>query len=70
MVLANLSATGASFYLDLSCWKGARTREVLWGCDYPLASEKWFVYLPSYGFSWWLIGDVEELISTPESSKD
>ncbi len=59
LVAANVSAAGASLRLDLSRWKGARTREVLWGCEYPLADEEWFVYLPSYGFSWWLIGEVE-----------
>ena len=59
LVAANLSSAGASLHLDLSNWQGMRTREFLWGCDYPLASKDWFVYLPSYGFSWWLIGDVE-----------
>ena len=57
LVAANLSAAGASFYLDLSRWKGQRTREVLWGCEYPVADKEWFVYLPAYGFSWWLIGE-------------
>ena len=28
-----------------------------------VANAKWFIYLPSYGFSWWLIGEVEELTS-------
>ncbi len=60
LVAANLSAAGASFHLDLSRWEGASTREVLWGCYYPEANEKWFVYLSSYGFNWWLIGEVEE----------
>ncbi len=59
LVAANLSSTGASLKLDLGRWKGARAREVLWGCEYPIADEEWFVYLPSYGFSWWLIGEVE-----------
>ncbi len=59
LVAANLSATGASFYLDLSKWEGKRTREVIWGCEYPKANSNWFVYLPSYGFSWWLIGEVD-----------
>ena len=60
LVAANLSGAGASLNLDLSQWKGARTREVLWGCEYPIADENWFVYLPSFGFSWWLIGEVED----------
>jgi len=59
LIAANLSAAGASLSLDLSQWAGLRTREVLWGCDYPMASKDWFIYLPSYGFSWWLIGEVE-----------
>ncbi len=65
LVAANLSAAGASLRLDLSRWKGARTREVLWGCEYPTAAQDWFVYLPSYGFSWWLIGEVESSPQTP-----
>ncbi len=60
LVAANVSAAGASLRLDLSRWEGARTREVLWGCEYPMANKDWFVYLPSYGFSWWLIGEVED----------
>ncbi len=60
LVAANLSGAGASLRLDLSKWDGSRAREVLWGCEYPPADSKWFVYLPSYGFSWWLIGEVEE----------
>ena len=60
LVAANLSGAGASLRLDLSRWKGARTREVLWGCEYPVADKDWFVYLSSYGFSWWLIGEVQE----------
>ncbi len=59
LVAANLSGAGASLRLDLSRWKGSRTREVLWGAEYPGADKDWFVYLPSYGFSWWLIGEVE-----------
>ncbi len=62
LVAANLSGAGASFYLNLDRWKGLRTREALWGCEYPLANKNWFVYLPSYGFGWWLIGEVEESI--------
>ncbi|WP_320668223.1 alpha-amylase family protein [Prochlorococcus sp. MIT 1307] len=60
LIATNLSGAGASLRLDLSKWKGLRTREVLWGCEYPPADENWFVYLPSYGFSWWLIGEVED----------
>ena len=60
LIAANLSGAGASLQIDLSKWKGSRTREVLWGCEYPVADEKWFVYLPSFGFSWWLIGEVED----------
>ncbi len=60
LVAANLAAAGASLRLDLSRWKGERTREVLWGCEYPVADDEWFVYLPAYGFSWWLIGEVDE----------
>ena len=59
LVAANLSAAGASLRLDLSRWKGERTREVLWGCEFPLADHDWFVYLPAHGFSWWLIGEVD-----------
>ena len=64
MVAANLSAAGASFRLDLSRWSGERTREVLWGCDFPPADADWFVYLAAHGFSWWLIGEVEETDSS------
>ena len=60
LVAANLSSAGASLSLDLSRWKGLRTREVIWGCEYPAADKDWFVYLPSFGFSWWLIGEVGE----------
>ncbi len=67
MVAANLSAAGASFRLDLSRWAGERTREVLWGCDFPPADADWFVYLAAHGFSWWLIGEVED---TDNSSED
>ena len=59
LVAANLSAAGASLRLDLSRWKGERTREVLWGCEFPPADRDWFVYLAAHGFSWWLIGEVE-----------
>ena len=68
MVAANLSAAGASFRLDLSRWSGERTREVLWGCDFPPADADWFVYLAAHGFSWWLIGEVEETESSSEDS--
>ncbi len=60
LVAANFSAAGASLSLNLNRWKGARAREVLWGCEYPVANEDWFIYLPSYGFNWWLIGEVDE----------
>jgi hypothetical protein len=60
LVAANLSAAGASLQLDLSRWEGERTREVMWGCEYPAASADWFVYLPAHGFNWWLLGEVEE----------
>jgi maltose alpha-D-glucosyltransferase/alpha-amylase len=59
VVAANLSATGASTRLDLSRWQGQRVREVLWGCDFPAAANDWFVYLPAYGFYWWMVGDQE-----------
>ena len=60
LVAANLAAAGASLRLDLSRWRGQRTREVLWGSEFPEASSDWFVYLPAHGFSWWLIGEVDE----------
>ena len=60
LVAANLSAAGASLRLDLSRWQGQRTREVLWGSEFPKADRDWFVYLPAHGFSWWLIGEVDE----------
>ena len=60
LVAANLSSAGASLYLDLGEWEGLRTREVLWGAEYPVANKNWFVYLSSYGFSWWLIGEVDQ----------
>ena len=59
LVAANVTAAGASFSLDLSAWEGQRTREVMWGCDFPPASAMWFVNLPPYGINWWLIGEVE-----------
>jgi maltose alpha-D-glucosyltransferase/alpha-amylase len=59
LVAANVTAAGASLSLDLSAWKGQRTREVMWGCEFPTANEEWFVNLPPYGFNWWLIGEVE-----------
>ena len=68
MVAANLSAAGASFRLDLSRWSGERARGVLWGCDFPPADADWFVYLAAHGFSWWLIGEVEETDSSSEDS--
>ena len=65
LVAANVTAAGASLGLDLSEWEGQRTREVMWGCEFPLAGENWFINLPPYGFNWWLIGEVE-----PESTPD
>ncbi|QNJ10646.1 alpha-amylase family protein [Synechococcus sp. M16.1] len=59
LVAANVTAAGASLSLDLSEWAGERTREVMWGCEFPPASPEWFVNLPPYGFNWWLIGEVE-----------
>lgn len=59
VIAANLSATGASTHLDLSRWQGSRVREVLWGCDFPAAARDWFVYLPAYGFYWWMVGEQE-----------
>ncbi|WP_392349652.1 alpha-amylase family protein [Parasynechococcus sp.] len=65
LVAANVTAAGASLGLDLSEWEGQRTREVMWGCEFPLAGENWFINLPPYGFNWWLIGEVE-----PEATPD
>ena len=59
LVAANVTAAGASLSLDLSEWAGQRTREVMWGCEFPTAAAEWFVNLPPYGFNWWLIGEVE-----------
>ena len=59
LVAGNVTAAGASISLDLSDWDGERTREVMWGCEFPEASSSWFVYLPAYGFNWWLIGEVD-----------
>ena len=59
LVAANVTAAGASLSLDLSEWAGQRTREVMWGCEFPPASPEWFVNLPPYGFNWWLIGEVD-----------
>jgi len=59
LVAANVTAAGASLSLDLSAWAGQRTREVMWGCEFPVAAAEWFVNLPPYGFNWWLIGEVE-----------
>ncbi len=71
LVAANLSAAGTSLYLDLSQWEGSRTREVIWGAEYPQANDNWFIYLPSYGFSWWLIGEVDEaLVQSNSPMKD
>jgi maltose alpha-D-glucosyltransferase / alpha-amylase len=57
VVAANLAATGASSRLDLGQWQGSRMRDTLWGCEFPPASDAWFVYLPAYGFFWWLVGE-------------
>ena len=57
IVAANLSGTGASTRLDLSQWQGHRMRETLWGCEFAPASPEWFVYLPAYGFFWWLVSE-------------
>jgi maltose alpha-D-glucosyltransferase/alpha-amylase len=59
LVAANVTAAGASLGLDLSEWAGKRTREVMWGCEFPPAAAEWFVNLPPYGFNWWLIGEVD-----------
>ena len=58
LVAANVTAAGASLGLDLSEWEGQRTREVMWGCEFPLAGPNWFVNLPPYGFNCWLIGEL------------
>ena len=34
--------------------------------DFPPADADWFVYLAAHGFSWWLIGEVEETDSSSE----
>ena len=62
LVAANVTAAGASLSLDLSEWAGKRTREVMWGCEFPPASPEWFVNLPPYGFNWWLIGEVDTAV--------
>ena len=67
LVAGNVTAAGSSICLDLSPWKGERTREVMWGCEFPAASSEWFVYLPAYGFNWWLIGEVEAPERQPDS---
>ncbi len=59
VVAANLSAAGASTQLDLGHWRGSRVREVFWGCEFPAASDAWYVYLPAYGFFWWLVSEPE-----------
>jgi maltose alpha-D-glucosyltransferase/alpha-amylase len=59
VVAANFSAAGASTRLNLEPWRGQRMREVLWGNEFPAASGDWFVYLPAYGFFWWLVGEQE-----------
>jgi len=43
-------------------------REVLYGSEFPQASSRWHVYLPAYGFFWWLIGEAGEAShSEPDS---
>lgn len=69
VVAANLSSVGASVHLDLSRWQGKRTREVLWGCEFPVANQDWFVYLSAYGFSWWLIGEVADPVPAVEEQE-
>ena len=59
LVAGNFTAAGAAVSLDLSDWHGQRTREVMWGCEFPIANDDWYVYLQPYGFNWWLIGEVE-----------
>jgi maltose alpha-D-glucosyltransferase/alpha-amylase len=68
LVAGNVTAAGSSICLDLSPWEGERTREVMWGCEFPAASSEWFVYLPAYGFNWWLIGEVEPADNQPDSA--
>ena len=40
----------------------------MWGCEFPLANDDWYVYLQPYGFNWWLIGEVE--VEGTESSAE
>ncbi len=60
LIAANFSRTGTSFYIDLSNWGNIRTREVIWGSEFPHTSKNWFCYLPPYGFNWWLLGEVDK----------
>ena len=69
LVAGNVTAAGASISLDLSDWSGERTREVMWGCEFPEASSSWFVYLPAYGFNWWLIGEVDAEVAAEVDSE-
>ena len=69
LVAGNVTAAGASISLDLSDWDGERTREVMWGCEFPEASSSWFVYLPAYGFNWWLIGEVDAEVAAEVDSE-
>ena len=69
LVAGNVTAAGASISLDLSDWDGERTREVMWGCEFPEASNSWFVYLPAYGFNWWLIGEVDAEVAAEVDSE-
>ncbi len=69
VVAANVSAAGASTRLNLECWRGQRMREVLWGNEFPPASGDWFVYLPPYGFFWWLVGEQETAPSPRDAGR-
>ena len=69
LVAGNVTAAGASISLDLPDWDGERTREVMWGCEFPEASSSWFVYLPAYGFNWWLIGEVDAEVAAEVDSE-
>lgn len=66
VVAANVSGTGASTQLDLDQWRGSRMREVVGGCEFPAASDSWFIYLPAYGFFWWLVGEMEMVAEASE----
>ncbi|BEV36126.1 alpha-amylase family protein [Synechococcus sp. M16CYN] len=65
LVAANVTAAGVSLTLNLSPWQGQRIWEVMWGCEFPMASDKWFVSLPPYGFNWWSIGEAK-VVANPD----